>query len=177
MTTSRIALVCAVLLLAAAAPDRAQTGTPVTLQAQSGSPLDAAARQLVADDLAAAKARGDRPLLAVGTANLGGERPDLFVQLQSPQECGSAGCTTSVFAYEHGGWRRVLDGAIGRMIVSARRTHGRADLIADKERFVWTGKEYRSTSSAPAIDLRPHHHRPAPRHNPGRGRQASIGTS
>jgi hypothetical protein len=54
----------------------------------------------------------------------------------------------------------VLDGTTGRLSVSAKRTRGRADLITDEERFVWTGATYRSTSPAPALDLRPH---PRPR--------------
>ena len=88
MHPSRFALACAAVLLAAAAPTKPQTGTPVALQAQPGTPLDQAARQLVADDLAAATARGDRPLVLIGSARLGGDRPALFVQLQSPKECG-----------------------------------------------------------------------------------------
>ena len=155
MHPSRFALACAAVLLAAAAPSKPQTGTPVALQAQPGTPLDQAARQLVADDLAAATARGDRPLVLIGSARLGGDRPALFVQLQSPKECGSAGCTTSVYAYRNGGWTRVLDSAAGRLTVASSRTHGMADLIANDERYVWTGTAYRSTRPAPAVDVRP----------------------
>ena len=151
----RIALAAPSLLLGAAAPVKAPAGAPVRLQAQPGTPLDTAARQLVADDLAAAKARGDRPIVLTGTADIGAERPALFVQLQSRQECGSAGCTTSVFTWDRGGWKLALDGTTGRLSVSSKKTRGRAELVADSDRFVWTGTAYRSTTPAPALDLRP----------------------
>lgn len=154
----RTALCCAALLLAAAAPAKPPPATPVKLLSQPGTSMDTAARVLVADDLAAARARGDRPLVLTAVADIGGERPALFVQLQSKKECGSAGCTTAVYAWEHGGWKQVLDGATGRLSVSPKRTRGHADLLADKERFVWTGTAYRSTTPAPALDLRPHPH-------------------
>jgi hypothetical protein len=166
---ARTALFCAALLLTAAAPAKPPPGAParpstpgivVKLQSQPGTPMDTAARLLVADDLSAAKARGDRPLVLTGTADIGAERPALFVQLQSRQECGSAGCTTSVYAWDHGGWKQVLDGTTGRLTVSSKRTRGRADLLTDEDHFVWTGAAYRSTAPAPAVDLRPH---PRPR--------------
>lgn len=175
MPLSRIALALATLLLLAAAPAKprpatpqpgmtepgtpqpgmTQPGIPVTLQSQPGTPADAVARKLVADDLAAARSRGDTPLLLIGSANLGGAQPALFVQLQSPQECGSAGCSTSVYAFERRGWTRVLDGITGRLTVTNKRTKGRADLFSDDERYVWTGSAYRGTRPAPAVDLRP----------------------
>jgi len=155
MHLSRILLLTAGLFVAAAAPTRPPSGTPVLLRAQPGTPQDQAARQLVADDLAAAASRGDRPLLLIGTAVLGGDRPAMFVQLQSPRECGSAGCTTSVYAFVGGGWRRVLDGTSGRLAIAATKTRGWSDLLANDERDVWTGAAYRSTRPAPAVDLRP----------------------
>ena len=154
-----LALFCVAVLLAAAAP-KPQPGNPVSLRSQPGTAMDTAARLLVADDLAAARARGDHPLVLTGTAEIGAERPALFVQLQSPGECGSAGCTTAVYAWDHGGWKQVLDGTTGRLAVSPKRTRGRADLLTDEDRFVWNGTAYRSTAPAPAIDLRPH---PRPR--------------
>ena len=160
MLTARIALLGAALLLAAAAPKKPLPGLPVALHAQPGMPVDATARKLVADDLAAARARNDNPIVLLGTADLGGERPAIFVQLQSEQECGSAGCSTSVYAWERGGWRRVLDGTTGRLSISGKRTKGRADLVSDDDHYVWTGNAYRSTHPAPALDLRPH---PRPR--------------
>ncbi len=132
----------------------------MTLQAKPGTPVDALAHGLVAEDLAAARSRGDAPLVLTGAANLGGDRPAIFIQLQSPSECGSAGCTTSVFAYEHGAWKRVLDGTTGKLTVASGRTRGRADLLSDQERYIWTGSAYRSTSPAPAVNLRPQHPRP-----------------
>ncbi len=158
MRHRRVALAFAALLLAAAAPAKrqAEPAHPVALQPQPGTPVDAAVRTLVADDLVAAKARGDTPLVLIGRASLGGAKPALFVQLQSPQECGSAGCSTTLFSWEHGAWKQVLDGVTGHITVSSKRTRGRADLIADKDHFVWTGSAYRSTRPAPAVDLRPH---------------------
>ena len=129
-----------VLALAAAAPTRS---TPVPLVAQPGpTPLDAAARALVAADLAQARQAGETPLVLVGSAVLGGgaqERPALFVQLQSARECGSAGCTTAVYMWRSNAWKRVLDGASGGIAVAATRTRGMADLVTDKERYVWDG--------------------------------------
>jgi len=155
MHPTRILLACAALLIAGAAPTKPQPGIPVLLQAQPGTPADRAARQLAADDLAAAATRGDRPLVLIGTARLGGDRPAMFIQLQSPQECGSAGCTISVYAYVHGGWTRVLDGTSGRLAIAPTKTRGWSDLLANDERYVWTGTAYRSTRPAPAVDLRP----------------------
>jgi hypothetical protein len=162
MKSSRVLLACAALLLGAAAPTRPPAGVPVTLQAQPGTQLDQVARQLVADDLQAAASRGDRPLVLIGTAKLGGDRPALFVQLQSPQECGSAGCSTSVYAFVRGAWSRVLDGTSGRLAVASTRTRGWSDLLANDERYVWTGTAYRSTRPAPSVDLRP---KTPPRHS------------
>ena len=56
---------------------------------------------------------------------------------------------------EIGGWSRVLDGASGRVAVASTRTRGMADLLANDERYVWTGTGYRSLHPAPALDLRP----------------------
>ena len=164
MPIARPLLTCAAaIVLLAAAPAHPPSGTPVLLQAQPGTPLDQAARALMAQELAAARAAGEKPLLLLGTARLGGERPALFVQLQSPRQCGSAGCTTSVYAWEHGGWKRVLDGTSGQLTVASSHSHGMADLLANDEHYVWTGTEYRDTRPAPAVDLRPHtaRHRPA----------------
>ena len=155
----RALVIASVLVLAAAAPHRTPSGTLVPLRAQPGTELDRAARTLLADDLAAAASRGDRPLVLIGTAALGGSRPALFVQLQSPKECGSAGCTTSVYVANGNSWRRVLDGTTGRLAVAPTRTRGMADLLSDDDRFVWTGTTYRSTQPAPAVDLTPRHPR------------------
>ena len=160
---------CAPFLLAAAAPVTHTGGSagragpvrpgpvaPVTMQSNPGTQADATARRLSADDLEAAKARGDSPLVLTGRAVLGGPQPALFVQLQSTQECGSAGCSTSVFSFEHGRWQRVLDGATGRLTVSAKKTRGRNDIVSDDDHFVWNGTAYESLQPVPAVNLRPH---------------------
>ena len=154
---ARPLLVAAALLLAAAAPPTRSAGVPVPLQPQPGTPLDAIARGLAAQDLAAARRGGQQPLLLVGSARLGAasDRAAVFVQLQSPRECGSAGCSTSVYAWIKGAWKKVLDGASGRLAVAPARTRGMADLLAGDERYVWTGAEYQDSRPAPAVDLRP----------------------
>lgn len=161
MVDSRlVAVACAALLLGAAAPNprsasRTGPSSPVTMQSNPGTQADATARRLTADDLDAAKARGDRPLVLTGRAVLGGAQPALLVQLQSPQECGSAGCSTAVFSFERGRWQRVLDGATGRLTVSTKKTRGRNDLISDDDHFVWDGTSYVSLDPAPNLNLRP----------------------
>lgn len=125
------------------------------MQSNPGTQADATARRLSADDLAAAKARRDTPLVLTGRAVLGGTQPALFVQLQSAQECGSAGCSTSVFSFERGRWQRVLDSATGRLTVSVKKTRGRNDIISDDDHFVWNGTGYESLQPAPSINLRP----------------------
>lgn len=147
-----------ILLLAAAGPPRQAASTPVALTPQPGSTLDRAARLLLAEDLADAKARGEKPLVLVGSAMLGSasDRPALFVQLQSARMCGSGGCSSSLFLWRNGHYELVLDGVGGTIAVSAHKTRGMADLIGADSRYVWTGKEYRDTRPAPAIDLRPH---------------------
>ncbi len=156
-----ILLAGSAVFLLAAAPHRPPVGLPVPMISQPGSPLDQAARRLSAEDLADAADHQDKPLVLTGTAALGGERPALFVQLQSPRECGSAGCTTSVYMWTHGQWSRVLDGAPGRLVVAPTHTRGMADLLVNDERYVWSGSAYHSAHPAPQIDLHPH--RPPPR--------------
>ena len=150
----RLVLIAAASMLIAAAPPR---GAPVPLAAQPGTPLDQAARTLLADQLAEARSKGDTPLLLTGSARLGpaSDRPALFVQLQSARECGSAGCSTAVFTWIGGAWKRVLDGTTGKLAVAPTRTRGMADLVSDDERYAWTGSEYRDVRPAPAVDLRP----------------------
>ena len=155
------ALLLATLLLGAAAPiASAPVSLPVPLQSNPGSPTDALARKLAADDLEAARSRGDKPLVLTGRVLLGGPQPALFVQLQSEQECGSAGCTTSVYAFEHGQWQRVLDSATGKLAITVKKTHGRNDILADDDHYVWTGKTYVSLDPAPPLNLNLHAHRP-----------------
>lgn len=141
-------------LLAAGPPP---SGTPVPLVAQPGTPLDATARRLVADDLAEAARRGETPLVLAGTARLGAPKdpPAVFVQLQSPRECGSAGCNTQVYAAMRGQYVRVLDGVSGPVIVAPTRHRGMLDLRAGSERYVWDGAKYGDVAPAPAVNLRP----------------------
>ncbi len=159
MIRQTVFVICAALLLAAAGPARTLPSTPVPLQSNPGAPADVAARKLATEDIAAARSRGDKPLVLTGWADLGGPQPALFVQLQSPQECGSAGCSTSVYATERGRWARVLDSATGRLGVSRKKTRGRYDLVAGADRFVWTGTMYRSVAPAPSLNLTPKHGR------------------
>lgn len=147
----RALLVLAPLLLAAApAPE------PITLRPQPGTPLDQAARRLVAADLSAAARAGDRPLVLTGAARLGpaGEEPILFVQLQSPRECGSGGCSTTAYRGVRGAWRKVLDSVSGPLAVLPTRHKGFADLRVGGDHYVWNGAAYASLAPAPALDLR-----------------------
>ena len=140
---------------------RAETATPVTLRPQPGTTLDTAARQLVAKDIGDARTGDRSTIVLVGSAPLGsksGDRPALFVQVQSPRQCGSAGCSTLVYLWRNGAYERVLDGVDGRMAVSAHHTLGMADLVADDSRYVWDGTSYRDATPGPAApnpDLRP----------------------
>lgn len=145
------------LLLPAAAAAAEHVGTPVAMAAQPGTALDRAARSLAAQDLADGARSGERTLVLTGSARLGpaNDRPALFVQLQSPRQCGSAGCSTSVYAWTKGHWIKVLDDASGRITVASTRHNGMADLATHGEHYVWTGRQYASTNPAPAVDLRP----------------------
>ena len=154
VTVRRAGCVAAALSVLGAAP----APTPVALTAQPGTQLDASARALMAADLAEAGRSGEKPLLLVGAAKLGSgptDRQALFVQLQSARECGSAGCSTSVYLWRDGVWKRVLDGVSGKVALASTRTKGMADLVTDKARYVWTGTEYRDPRPAPQVDLTP----------------------
>lgn len=140
-----------------AAVSAAPEGAVVVLAARPGTPLDAIARQLVAQDLGESRRANDSPLILTGSASLGSasDRPALFVQLQSARECGSAGCATTIYLWQRGAWKRVLDGVGGKLTVAAKRTRGMSDLITDDIRYVWSGQEYRDSRPAPAsVDLR-----------------------
>lgn len=168
MTRFRTVIAAAVLLAAAlplpafAAPSPAQpkaaTKPPVgqrekvVLTAQPGTAMDADARQAVARDLAEARRVGDRPLLLVGSAALGGpsDRPALFVQMQSARECGSAGCNTSVHLFRQKRWQRVVDTVSGPIVVDTRRHGGMRDLIVNaNDRWIWNGRGYVDSRPAP----------------------------
>ncbi len=172
----RLVLMAALSFAATPAPAAEPAGRPqqagmqpvapagtVALAPRPGTPMDAAARQLVSQDLAEAGRAGEAPLLLVGTAPLGtaSDRQALFVQLQSARECGSAGCSTTVYLWQRGAYKRVLDGVSGPLRVGPGRTGGMADLSTEKERWTWTGTQYQDTRPAPSVDLRPR--RPARR--------------
>lgn len=158
-------LACLVLMLPAAAAAAAVSDRPgpaglsVVMTPQPGTALDRTARSLVAQDLTEARRAGDRPLVLIGSVPLGAasERPALFVQLQSPRQCGSRGCSTSAFAWIKGRWTKVLDDASGRIALLPTKHGGMADLAANAEHYAWTGTAYANTRPAPAVDLRPHH--------------------
>ena len=149
---TRWLLVVVVPVLLAAGP----AGRPVGLASRSGTKADAAARQLVAQDLIEARQAGDKPLVLTATAPLGGPRDPsvLFVQLQSPRECGSAGCSTSAFQPDGRGWRKVLDAVSGPVLVQDASHKGMRDLLVGGTRYVWTGTTYADTAPAPEVHLR-----------------------
>ena len=90
------------------------------------------------------------------TAPLGGPRDPsvLFVQLQSPRECGSAGCSTSAFQPDGRGWRKVLDAVSGPILVGDASHKGMRDLLVGGTRYAWTGAGYADTVPAPDVRLR-----------------------
>ncbi len=124
---------------------------PVAMAPAPGTPADTVARAALAQDLAEAKRAGEKPLVLLGLAQLGrpSDRAALFVQLQSPRECGSAGCATSVLVWSPQGWRRVLDGASGVVTVGTSRHNGWSDLTAGTEHYRWTGQIYQNARPVP----------------------------
>lgn len=145
---NRFALLAAVLVSFAG---HARAAGPVAMAPAPGTPADAVARAALAQDLAEAARSREKPLLLLGLAQLGrpNDRAALFVQLQSARECGSAGCGTSVLVWSPQGWRRVLDGAIGRVSVGSTRHNGYADLSAGTEQYRWTGQSYQNARPVP----------------------------
>ncbi len=128
--------------------------TPVPLKAQPGTSLDTTARKLVADELAQAGRKGDAPLVLVGEASLGGagDKPAIFIQLQSERECGSAGCSTSVFMQRAGRYVLVLDSVGGSVGVDSARHAGQRDLIVGNDgRWIYNGTTYVDTRTAPDV--------------------------
>lgn len=132
-----------------------RVGGPVRLAERPGTDLDRAARQLAAPDITAVQRAGEVPLVLAGSAKLSGSRDAaaaVFVQLQSPRECGSAGCSTS--AYFRG--RKVLDAVSGQIVVDGQRHRGMHDLIVGEgTRYVWNGAAYADARPAPNVNLRP----------------------
>ena len=132
------------------------TDATITLTTQPGSALETTATQLVAGDLKQSRSAGDPPVMLVGSANLS-VKPGpaaLFVQVQSADFCGSAGCSTSAYLKSGDGWTKVLDSISGPIKVSRRSHHGMYDLLVHgKDRWVWNGKAYADTLPSPDVDL------------------------
>lgn len=125
--------------------------TPVPLTEQPGTELDKIARTLSKEDLAITARHGEKPLVLIGTANLsatGGEKA-LFVQLQSPGMCGSAGCATSVYLFRNHQWEKILDSVSGPVTVLPEHHHGMQDLlVGDNDKWIWHNGQYQDTISA-----------------------------
>ncbi len=145
--------------LAAAAPKATNsqgTAATIALTTQPGSALETTATQLTASDLKQSRSAGDPPVMLVGSARLS-VKPGpaaLFVQVQSADFCGSAGCSTSAYLKHGDDWTKVLDSISGPIKVSRRSHAGMYDLLVHgKDRWVWNGKAYTDTLPAPDVDL------------------------
>ena len=118
-------------------------GAPVELTARPGSEADRLARQLMARELERARAHGEDPLVLVGMGRLNDADELLFVQLQSPGECGSAGCDSVSFRYTADRWIRIMDTVGARFRIAASHHRGMPDLIVEeRNRLVWDGTKY-----------------------------------
>jgi hypothetical protein len=117
-------------------------GEPVELAAHPGSEADKLARHLMAREIARAQAEGTDPLVLIGLGRLNDTNELLFVQLQSPGECGSAGCSTVSFRYEGDQWIRIMDTVSGPVRIARSRHRGMPDLIVTGNRLVWDGTKY-----------------------------------
>ena len=94
-------------------------GAPVELTARPGSETDRLARQLMARELERARVHGEDLLVLVGMGRLNDADEVLFVQLQSPGDCGSAGCSTVSFRYTGDRWIRIMDTVGGTVRIAA----------------------------------------------------------
>ena len=118
-------------------------GAPVELTARPGSETDKLARQLMARELKRARAHGEASLVLVGMGRLNDADELLFVQLQSPGECGSAGCSTVSFRYTGDRWIRIMDTVGGTVRIDASHHRGMPDLIVgERNRLIWDGIKY-----------------------------------
>jgi len=104
----------------------------------------------MAPEIARARAEGSDPLVLVGMGRLNDADELLFVQLQSPGECGSAGCSTVSFRYEGDQWIRIMDTVSGTVRITQSRHRGMPDLIVNGNRLVWDGTKYPVTT-VPAV--------------------------
>ena len=134
----------------------ASTDATVALTTQPGSELETTATRLVSADLKQSRSAGDPPVMLVGSARLSVKPAPaaLFVQVQSADFCGSAGCSTSAYLKNGDDWTKVLDSISGPIKVSRRSHHGMYDLLVHgKDRWVWNGTAYTDTLPSPDVDL------------------------
>jgi hypothetical protein len=127
---------------------KAISGSPVVLKAKNGTETDRIARQLMARELAKSGQFGETPEVLVATARLGKSYDSdvLFVQIQSPRDCGSSGCDTVSFRRTNGTWVRILDTVSGTIRIAATQHRGMRDLIVqDTDRRIWDGEKYAGT--------------------------------
>ncbi len=141
---------------AAVSAPAAGTDAAVALTTQPGSELETTATRLVASDLRQSRSAGDPPVMLVGSARLS-VKPGpaaLFVQVQSADFCGSAGCSTSAYLRNGASWTKVLDSISGPIRVSRRSHLGMYDLLVHgRDRWVWNGTAYADTLPSPDVDL------------------------
>jgi hypothetical protein len=134
------------------------SGVRVVLRPQPGSYADHIARQLMARQLQRSSQAGERPSVLVATTRLGYSRDSdvLFVQIQSPRECGSAGCDTVSFRRTNGKWVKILDTVSGTIRVASTRHRGMPDLIVqDTDRRIWDGQKCAATVPVEPSNLEP----------------------
>jgi len=144
----------AFLLAVGVTAAHAQTG-PVILTQQPDTKLDTEARTLMSGDIERAKAKGDQPVVLIGSAPLSSRKGDvaLFVQVQSASLCGSAGCSTTVYLRHNNQWSKVLDSVSGPVTVMAQSHGGMRDLKIDThDVWRWRGSEYQDAAPNAALD-------------------------
>jgi hypothetical protein len=107
-------------------------GAPVELAAHHGSEADRLARHLMAREIERAQADRENPLVLVGMGRLNDTDEMLFVQIQSPGECGSGGCSTVSFRNVDGQWVRVMDTVGGSARISSAQHRGMPDLLTSR---------------------------------------------
>lgn len=126
-------------------------GDPVILTHQPGSGLDAEARKLNTDDLAAAARHHETPLILIGSAPLSpdGKNIALFVQVQSASLCGSAGCSTDVYLKRGNSWSKILDSVSGPISLLSTTHGGMRDILVDSsDSWIWKNGTYVDTLTA-----------------------------
>lgn len=146
------AMVAGALCMGGIAGAQATTdrGATVILAQHPGTELDRQAHILQAQDLRDARARGEHPVILTASGPLSDQPGDmaLFVQLQSPGLCGSAGCSTSVFLRRGTRWTQVLDSLSGPVRIMPQSHGGIHDLLVDDgDRWIWNGSTYDDTQA------------------------------